>query len=343
MKVSIIVPVFNKEPYIRECIDSLVGQTYEDTEIILTDDGSTDRSAAICDEYADRYENVISIHAHGEGPAAACRTGLEAATGDYVCFVDSDDWIDLDMIERLAAHTTGRDDELILSDYIIERQDGSQTYVYQDIEPGEYTGSDIRDKIISRLWGLEDRAVSQSRCMKLYSIALAVNNIHYPDPDLKFAEDGAFLIPCVLDAGRLMFMDHAAMYHYRFVGDSAVHSYAPYLTENIIRVRSIINRAISDKFGDDPKSEAALKEMYRAETIILLIYAVKNELRGDKSDYYDKIRTLCTSPENLSAIREIPIKFRHPINRMIYHTMKHPSRLNCSLLRLLMDMNARRS
>ncbi len=343
MKVSVIVPVFNKEPYIRQCIDSLVNQTYTDIQIILTDDGSSDGSAAICDEYAARDERVISLHAQGDGPAAACRTGMEAADGDYVCFVDSDDWVDTDMIERLAAHATGRDDELILSDYIIERQDGSRTYVYQDIEPGEYTGGDIMEKIIPRLWGLEDRAVSQSRCMKLYSAALARNNIHYPDPDLKFAEDGAFLIPCVLDAGRLFFMDHAAMYHYRFVNDSAVHSYAPYLTENMTRVRAIVNRAITDKFGTDPATEARLKEMYRAEAVILLMYAVKNELRGDKADYAVRIRDLCLSQENARTIREIPVRFRHPVNRLIYHTMKHPTFMNCRLLRLMMDIYNRRS
>ena len=341
MKVSIIVPVFNKAPFVRECFDSLIGQTYPDIEVILTDDGSTDGSAGICDEYADKDDRVISLHAQGEGPAAACRTGLEAATGDYVCFVDSDDWVDTDMIERLAAHATGRDDELILSDYVIERQDGTRTYVYQDITPGEYEGAQIMEQVIPKLWGLEDRAVSQSRCMKLYSAKLAKDNIHYPDPDLKFAEDGAFLLPCVMDAGRMYFLDRAAMYHYRFVTDSAVHKYNPYVTENITRVRSIINRAISDKFSHDAALEARLREYYRAETVILLMYAVKNELRGDRSEYIGRIRDLCTEPGNRAIIREIPIRMKHPVNILIHHTMKHPSQINCRFLRLLMDMHER--
>ncbi|MBO4899854.1 MAG: glycosyltransferase family 2 protein [Lachnospiraceae bacterium] len=339
MKVSIIIPVFNKAPYVRECFDSLVGQTYPDIEIILTDDGSTDGSAEICDEYAAAHDNVISIHAHGEGPAAACKSGLEKATGDYVCFVDSDDWVDTDMIERLMEHATGGPEEMVLSDYVIERTDGSKTYVYQDIAPGEYYQEEIMEKVIPRLWGLEDRAVSQSRCMKLYSMDLARNNINYPDPDLKFAEDAAFLIPCVLDADRLYFLDHAAMYHYRFVNDSAVHRYTPYLTENITRVRSIIRKAISDKFWDEPETMERLLEDYRAESVIQLIFAIKNELRGDKPGYINKIRNLCKDHENAEVIREKPVRIKHPFNLLIYHTMKHPTRLNCRILRLLMDLH----
>ncbi len=334
-----IVPVYNKEKYISECIDSLISQTYQDLEIILVDDESTDSSGRICDEYAASDERIKALHAHGGGPAAACLTGLNEASGDYVCFVDSDDWVDTDMIEKLAACTSGRDDEIILSDYIIEREDGTKTYVYQDIEPGEYADDDVFDKVIPKLWGLEDRAVSQSRCMKLYSMPLARKNIHYPEPDLKFAEDAAFLLPCVLDAGRMYFLDRQAMYHYRYVNDSAVHKYTETMTSDICRVRDIINRAISDKFSKDPSRESYLKELYRAESVILLIFAVKNELRGDKETCTDSIQSLCLAKDNAAIIRDYPVKIKHMANRLIYHTMKHPTKLNCRVLKMIMDMH----
>ena len=334
-----IVPVYNKEQYISECIDSLISQTYPDIEIILVDDESTDASGRICDEYASSDERIKVLHAQGEGPAAACKTGLNASSGDYVCFVDSDDWVDNDMIEKLVSHVSGRDDEIILSDYIIEREDGTQTYIYQDIEPGEYADDVIFDKVIPKLWGLEDRAVSQSRCMKLYSMPLARRNISYPEPDLKFAEDAAFLLPCVLDAGRLYFLDKQAMYHYRYVNDSAVHSYSATMTSDIRRVRDIINRAISDKFSKDRSRESYLKELYRAESVILLIFAVKNELRGDKETCTDRIRKLCKEKDNAAIIRDYPVKVKHLANRLIYHTMKHPSKLGCKILKMIMDMH----
>ncbi|MCR5595102.1 MAG: glycosyltransferase [Lachnospiraceae bacterium] len=342
MKVSVIVPVYNKEQYIRACIDSLVAQTYRDIEIILVDDESTDASGAICDEYALLDKRVKVLHASGEGPAAACKTGTEAASGDYACFVDSDDWVDAEMIERLADHISGTDNEIILSDYVIERQDGTRTYVYQDIEPGEYGPEDIINRIFPKLWGIEDRAVSHSRCMKLYSMDLVRRNIDYPDPDLKFAEDGAFLLPCVMDAKRLFFLDHAAMYHYRYVTDSAVHRYNPDMTENIERIRGIINRAITDKFGNDPDMEKRMKELYRAESVIMMTFAIKNELRGEKQGCATRICNLCRQKENAELIKKYPVKFRQSLNRLIYHTMKHPSGLKCAILKSLMDIHEKR-
>lgn len=340
MKVSIIVPVYNKEEYIRECLDSLTGQTYRDIEIILIDGGSKDRSADICEEYASEDDRIrLFGMEHSRGPADSVRRGLEEARGDYCLFVDSDDWIDIDTVERMIRHTTGSDAEMILSDYIIERPDGTQTHIYQDILSGEYDPEDIRKKIYPRLWGLEDRAVSQSRCMKLYSMPLAKRNASYPDPDLIFAEDGAFLIPCVLDAKRIFIMDQAAMYHYRYVTDSAVHRYKPQMTDNIYRVREIIKRAIRDKYSDEPGYRDELLEMYEPEYVILLMFAIRNEMLCDTGEYIDHIRQICLDPDNRQVIRNNPVTFRHLYNRLIYMIMKHPSPFICRAVRKLNDIH----
>lgn len=100
MKVSIIVPVYNAAPYLRECIDSLVNQTWKDIEVILVNDGSTDASGEICESYLDD-PRVIYYYQVNAGVSAARNAGLDLATGKYICFVDSDDWLELDAIERL--------------------------------------------------------------------------------------------------------------------------------------------------------------------------------------------------------------------------------------------------
>lgn len=97
--VSIIVPVFNVEEYLARCIDSLISQTYKNIEIILIDDGSTDNSPSICDEYANLYSNIRVIHQINMGLSGARNSGLEVAKGEYVTFVDSDDWLSSDMID----------------------------------------------------------------------------------------------------------------------------------------------------------------------------------------------------------------------------------------------------
>lgn len=100
-KVSIIVPVYKVEKYLRKCIDSILNQTYENLEIILVNDGSPDNCGEICDEYAEKYSKIIVIHKQNGGLSSARNAGLDVATGDYIGFVDSDDWIEPNMYQRL--------------------------------------------------------------------------------------------------------------------------------------------------------------------------------------------------------------------------------------------------
>ena len=108
--ISVIVPVYNVEPYLRKCLDSILAQTYRDLEILVIDDGSTDGSGQICDEYK-KDERVRIFHTENKGLSAARNLGLDNATGDWIGFVDSDDWIEPDMYEVLLrkAEDTGAD------------------------------------------------------------------------------------------------------------------------------------------------------------------------------------------------------------------------------------------
>lgn len=99
--ISVIVPVYQAEAYLVQCVDSIVGQTIRSLEIILVDDGSSDRSPEICDEYGKQDARIHVIHKKNEGISAARNTGLDAAHGDYIAFVDSDDWIEADMLQVL--------------------------------------------------------------------------------------------------------------------------------------------------------------------------------------------------------------------------------------------------
>ena len=100
-KVSVIVPVYNVEKYLKKCLDSIRNQTYDHLEILLVDDGSTDNSGKICDEYGKKDSRVIAIHQMNGGLSAARNRGIEIASGEFILFVDSDDYIASDMIEKL--------------------------------------------------------------------------------------------------------------------------------------------------------------------------------------------------------------------------------------------------
>ena len=99
--ISIIVPVYNVEEYIEQALDSLINQTYKNIEIIIIDDGSTDNSAIICERYAEEDKRIVVIHTANNGVAIARNLGINLAKGEYIGFVDPDDYINLEMFEKL--------------------------------------------------------------------------------------------------------------------------------------------------------------------------------------------------------------------------------------------------
>ena len=113
-KVSVVVPVYNAEKYIDRCIDSILSQTFEDFELILVDDGSPDKSGKICDNYAAKDNRVKVIHKQNGGVSTARNVGIENSTGEYIMFVDSDDYIDNQMLEVLLQKTSD-DVEMVIS------------------------------------------------------------------------------------------------------------------------------------------------------------------------------------------------------------------------------------
>ena len=122
--ISVIVPVYNVERYLRRCVDSILHQTYQDLEVLLVDDGSTDASGAICDEYAAQEERVTAVHQKNGGLSAARNTGLERAQGTYLCFVDSDDFLDSRMLDTLCRDLQDQDADLAVVGFrMFEREE----------------------------------------------------------------------------------------------------------------------------------------------------------------------------------------------------------------------------
>lgn len=125
--VSIIVPIYKVDPYLRQCLDSIVNQTYTNLEIILVDDGSPDNCPQICDEYAAKDNRIVVIHKENGGLSDARNAGLDICKGEYIYFIDSDDWIDINTIETLyeIAQTTKSD--IVIGDYTTTTESGNHT------------------------------------------------------------------------------------------------------------------------------------------------------------------------------------------------------------------------
>ena len=122
-KISIIIPIYKVEDYISKCIKSVIAQSYHNLEIILIDDGSPDRCGDICDDYAERDSRIRVIHRQNGGISAARNSGLEVATGEYVLFVDSDDYIHPDMVERMHDVALNKQADVVVCDYVKVNED----------------------------------------------------------------------------------------------------------------------------------------------------------------------------------------------------------------------------
>ena len=149
-KISIIVPVYQAEKYISKCIESIVNQAYKNLEIILIDDGSTDSSGEICDRYGERDKRIVVVHTPNKGVSAARNCGLDIATGDYITFVDSDDFLDLQMYSEMIQVAEKYSCDVVMCDCIKEFKGKSEKYTHA-IREGFYDKEQLKQEYYSQL------------------------------------------------------------------------------------------------------------------------------------------------------------------------------------------------
>ena len=165
-KLSVIIPVYNVEKYLYKSIDSILAQTYEDIEVILINDGSTDNSLKICNEYAKRDDRVNVININNGGQSKARNTGIKEATGKYLMFCDSDDEYDLNMVSKMLEHINTKDTKLVVCG--IERVDQKLNKSYLS----EFNGDNMLKKEEVLLNIGNDNFLFYSLCNKIYDLHL---------------------------------------------------------------------------------------------------------------------------------------------------------------------------
>lgn len=329
-KVSIIVPVYNARKYLEHSVNSILNQTYDHIELLLIDDESLDGSGEICDRYARQDSRVKVIHQKNSGCTAASLTGLSAASGDYCMFVDSDDYIDADTLEVMTKHLIGKKGEIVCCNHILEKS--RQTIpVICPAEPGVYEGDKLQTRIKDRLLGNEERIIPISRCMKLYEKSVFEGNEQYCDTAIHMGEDFNIVFPALLDCSRLVIMENALFYHYRFVEDSMVHRYNPHMPENVERVRSLWERVIEGKgIGN---YTAAMDREY----CYMWILVMKNELRNPDKNYLEQTREIFTNPKVREKIKNTPLTLTNKANALLYVGMRYPNKMLLGILRMIIS------
>lgn len=212
--ISIILPIYNVDKYLINCLESIINQTVNNFELILVDDGSDDNCPKICDNYANKYSNIIVIHKENGGLVSARKAGIRVARGKYVCCVDSDDWIENNYIEKLTSVINNNDDVDIVC------------FNYNEIKNNKIMSKKMFDDRILRLEDIKKdiypillqsenaEHISPSLCNKMFKRELYKKIQLSIDNDLKIGEDSACCIPCIYNASSIVLISDC-LYNYR--------------------------------------------------------------------------------------------------------------------------------
>lgn len=218
--ISVIVPVFNSEKYVRRSVDSILGQTYSNLEVLLVDDGSTDRSGEICDEYKVQDKRVKVIHKLNEGVSVARNVGLDAATGKYIGFVDGDDWCESDMFAYLYHLIAVNGTEISMCGYFFEKMNGKQVIECRLPATKMLLNAEAAIKSISGSKQYEKSGYNVWN--KLFSKTLIdQEKIRFPK-NIMTAEDALFLAHCILATDQVVY-GTLPKYHYCQNPDSSLN------------------------------------------------------------------------------------------------------------------------
>lgn len=262
-KISIVMPVYNVEEYLRETLDSVVSQTIKDVEILLIDDGSTDNSKSIIEEYSSKYENIKGVFQDNGGPSKARNRGIELASGEFIAFMDSDDLIPKDSLE--VRYNLAKDND---ADIVI-----CGTYKYDGVKywpmVKHFLGEGFKDirKDYELLWTL-------GPCNKLFKTSL-IKDLRFPE-NIKYAEDQCFVMSAYLRAKKIYSSKYIA-YYYRMRNNPTesltqqIHTASANVIKQVCASWNRTNGEI-DKYIDNKFIAYGLKKEYFSRLVSIDIW-----------------------------------------------------------------------
>ena len=275
MTISVIVPIYKVEAYLRQCVNSILSQTYTDLDIVLVDDGSPDGCPAICDAYARQDGRVQVVHKPNGGLMSARQAGLQVAKGEYVGFVDGDDWIEPDMYARFAAAIEQYAPDMALCEFYYAFDDHNDPST-QHLQRAYYTKAQLAQEIYPTMLYHEPYysfGINPCCWSKVFKKELLEQCLYPVTPKVKIGEDAAFTYPCLLAAESLAYVD-GYLYHYRNNAQSMTAAFDAHLTETIFIPLDILRMY----FDTDNQALFAQSQMY---AVYLLQLWVRNQASLD--------------------------------------------------------------
>ena len=272
--VSVIVPVYNVEKYLKRCLDSIIEQTYKNIEIILVDDGSTDRSGEICDEYKKRDERIVLVRQKNKGVASARNSGLKKAKGELICFIDPDDFVKKEYVDILTKTIKMNNGDIAICGYCLVDEDGNDFR-----KKKKYTGqlsTYSQEEAMKELF--YQKAIDNSLCWRIFKKEV-LKGIVFPDGMI--FEDYAVMYGILKNASQVLKID-TLLYYYTQRDGSIMH--LPFSERNfdILKVSKLLYNQIS-------LEKPGLKKAVTSRFISACFYLLRVVDRKKYSAQYDEI------------------------------------------------------
>ena len=316
--ISVIVPVYNTGRYLARCMESLARQTYGNLEIILIDDGSTDNSPAMCDAYAEEMNHVRVIHKENAGLGFARNSGLDVASGEYISFLDSDDYVDKNMYLRLITECQKENVAAVFCDYDVVKNDGAHISIQSNLNAGIYTGK----QIVRAMSGADpesqrDFDFSMSACMGIYS------KCHIDSIALRFSsersvisEDYLFNVQFLQKAEKVSYV-RECLYCYCENEGSLTHRYIP----NRLNKEKDLYWLIKKLVGEEMSEEDLIRfqRLFLGRIRVTIAQEVHYKKRGSFIKSISEIRKIAQDELVRVVIESYPIN-RNPLKLRIFNT-----------------------
>lgn len=323
LKISVIVPVYKAEQYVGECIESILVQTYTNLELILVDDGSPDNSGIICDQYAKTDSRIKVFHQKNGGVSSARNYGIEHATGEWLCFVDSDDTVDSNYIEYLAkGFNYSSDVDLVIAGYRNVDEKSSLLSI-RKFDEREYSTD-----IASLLSKSELNNTINSPVCKLFKKEIIIkNNIKY-NSSLSYGEDHIFVLEYAQYV-RAIYLSNKVVYNYFHRSNDSLTGIACNPNEMIkyvIEVKKayeLLNKKLNSDIYQRMYCHQLHDHLIRATYFLLIsklknkrlsyykIHSVSRDIKsGEKTSPFYKLIWICL---------QFPARFSYPISWIIAH------------------------
>lgn len=336
--VSVVVPIYNVEKYLDRCITSVVNQTYANLEIILVDDGSPDGCPQICDTWAQKDSRIRVIHKENAGLGMARNTGIDYATGEYICFFDSDDYVASETIEVCVSAANANKGDLVIFGHTNVTPEGQILGVHQPCPPKQmFVGEEITHMLLPMAISLdlktgENWNLMQSACTKLYSMAvIRKSGWRFVSEREIISEDFYSLTELFGYLDRVCVLDRA-FYYYTVNQASLSHSYKP---DRFERIKTFYEsmRSLSQRM----QIANVLDQPIKAITFGFCIGAIKQIVASNQSVKvrYQEVRRIIQDDMLQKMVKGTDYSGTGIQKKLLYCAVKHKLVGICYLLACL--------